>query len=255
MLALRPLIHRLHVERGFTLVETLVAMVTGLLVTLAAFAFLQVSVDQTSRATDYLQASQLGRTAMTHIDDELNSACLSAGFAPVRQESTPEKLIFIDAFSENAEISDSQVQKHEIAWEKEVGKETGTLTDVAATGTGMNKEGTEYTWSTKPSTTKIGIRIGKNSSEPIFRYYEYGTEAKNTSEAGLSAFKIVEPGTKGLTKAQAEKVASVQIAFRALPTDGKAEETLGKSLGLRSQETFAFSAPISEPTIADEPCQ
>jgi Tfp pilus assembly protein PilW len=244
----------LRIERGFTLIETLVAMVTGLLVTLAAFAFLQVSVDQTSRATDYVQASQLGRTAMTHIVDELNSACLSAGFAPVQQKSTSEKLIFIDAFSKEAEIADGQVQKHEIVWEKEAGKETGTLTDLKSTGTGMNKEATEYTWS-EPTKAKVGIRIGKNSSEPIFRYYEYGTEAKETSEAGLSAFKIIEPGKEGLTKEQAGNVASVQVAFRALPTDGKAEETLGKSLALRSQVTFAFSAPISEPTITDEPCQ
>ncbi len=256
MLASHSPTRQLRAEHGFTLMETLVAMVTGLLVSFAAFAFLQISVDQTSRATDYVQASQLGRIAMTHIVDELNSACLKSGFTPVLEKSTPEKLIFIDAFSKEAEIPYGQIQRHEITWEKEPGKETGTLTDVKYVATGMDKEGTEYAWLEPPTKAKIGIRIGKNSSEPIFRYYEYGTEAKATSEAGVSPFKEIPltAGTK-LTAPQAENVASVQVSFRALPTDGKAEETLGKSLDLRSQVTFAFSAPIAEPTITDEPCQ
>jgi prepilin-type N-terminal cleavage/methylation domain-containing protein len=251
MLAPHTSTHQLRAEHGFTLMETLVAMVAGLLISLAAFTFLQIAVDQTSRATDYVQASQLGRTAMTHIVDELNSACLKSGFSPVQEGSTTERLIFVDAFSKEAEIPDSQIQKHELVWEKEPGEETGKLTDVKSTA----KEDTEYTWGS-PTNVKIGTRIGKDGSEPIFRYYEYGTEAKNTPEAGVSPFKEIPltAGTK-LTLAQAENVASVQVAFRALPTDGKAEETLGRSLDLRSQVTFAFSAPIAEPTITDEPCE
>jgi Tfp pilus assembly protein PilW len=251
MLALpSPLHRRLRTEHGFSLIETLIAMVTGLIVTAVAFALLRVSLEQTQRASDYVQASQLGRTAMTSIVDELDSACLRSGFAPVQEKSTPEKLMFYDAFSKEAEIPNSQIQYHEIEWKQEPGKTTGTLTDAKGIVTGTS--GTKYIHST-PTETQIGTHIGKNGSEPIFQYYEYGTEATETAEAGVSPLKLMKLEGSELKSTQALKVAAVQVSFRAFPTDGK--EAADRSLDLRSQVTFAFSAPIAEPTITDEPCQ
>jgi Tfp pilus assembly protein PilW len=252
MLALpSPLHRRLRTENGFSLIETLIAMVTGLLITAAAFALLRVSLEQTQRASDYVQANQLGNTAMTSIVDELDSACLKPGFAPVLEKSTPEKLIFRDAFSKEAEIPNSQIQKHAIVWSKEGTSATGTLTDAKSIVTGTS--GSEYTYSTPPIETRIGTHIGKNGSEPIFQYYEYGTEATETAEAGVSPLKLMKLEGSELKSTQAPKVAAVQVSFRAFPTDGK--EAADRSIELRSQVTFAFSAPIAEPTITDEPCQ
>jgi prepilin-type N-terminal cleavage/methylation domain-containing protein len=248
---LSPLHRRLRSEHGFTLMETLVAMVAGLLVAFAATMLLRVSREQTERASSYVQASQLGRTTMTRIVDELNSACLRAGFTPIAENSGPEKLIFEDAFSKEAEIPYSQIQHHEIVWKAEGSKSTGTLTDTKEIAIGMN--GTEYTFST-PKPVVIGTHIEKNGSEPIFQYYQYSTAAANSTEAGVTPLERIElKGSETISSTQAPKVAAVQVAFRAYPNDGKT--FVDSSDPLRSQVTFAFSAPIAEPTITDEPCQ
>jgi prepilin-type N-terminal cleavage/methylation domain-containing protein len=247
MLALPSSLHRrLRSEHGFTLMETLVAMVAGLLVAFAATMLMRVSLEQTERATDYVQASQLGRTAMNRIVDELNSACLSAGATPVEKGSTPTKLVFYDAFSKEAEIPNGQVQFHEIEWNPT----TDVLYDNKAI---KNGETTEEFTHTATASYLVAKHIVKSGEEPIFRYYEYNTEAKGSSEASVAPFTEITPPEKGFTALQAAKVAAVRISFRALPNNGK--ESAGRNVDLRSQVTFAFSAPIAEPTITDGPCQ
>ena len=76
------------------------AMVVGIVVTGALFAILEVSLHQTSRITDRVQATQLGRTAMTKMVDELHSGCLAREFAPVQAGSGPKELRFATGFSE-----------------------------------------------------------------------------------------------------------------------------------------------------------
>jgi prepilin-type N-terminal cleavage/methylation domain-containing protein len=249
---LSPLHRRLRSEHGFTLMETLVAMVAGLLVAFAATMLLRVSREQTERASSYVQASQLGRTTMTRIVDELNSACLRAGFTPIAEKSGPEKLIFEDAFSKEAEIPYSQIQHHEIVWTKT----TGTLTDTKEVATGVNGTG-EYIFS-NPTPVVIGTHVGKNGPEakpePIFQYYQYSKAAVNSTEAGVTPLEPIElKESETLSSTQAVKVAAVQVSFRAYPNDGRT--FVDSSDPLRSQVIFAFSAPIAEPTITDEPCQ
>ncbi|HSZ05579.1 MAG TPA: prepilin-type N-terminal cleavage/methylation domain-containing protein [Solirubrobacteraceae bacterium] len=229
-------------EAGFTLIEMLVSMATALLITFAAFGLLQLVSEQSSRATDYLQATQLGNQAMSHIVDELHSACYATGISPVFYESSGTDLIFATAYSTSAEPTAAQVQKHEIKWEEAGGKLVDT--EYAA-------EGTYPTFAfAKTSTKKTTLATHVEKSTTFFKYYKYSTEAQESSESNVGSFTALAAAP---SKTEAPTVASVVISFRQLPSDGS--KAPGRSVELESQVTFAFGAPIAETKIVNGPCE
>ncbi len=248
MLSGRPPLN-LRDESGFTLIELLVAMVTGIIVTGALFAILEVSMHQTARVTDVTQANQLGRTTMTHIVDELHSACIAAERPPVMEKSEADKLIFQDAYSEKAEISSAH--KDEITWNPS----TGTMVDKTYLSTGGSWP--KFTFPTT-ATPSSGVIIGEHISEaeqagktvPIFQYFSYTTKP-STSPTAPSTTLSEKPLTVPLSGPEAEKAASVLINFKAAPTSN----VTSRAIELSNQVTFAFSAPAAESPVEGAPCE
>lgn len=246
-------------ERGFTLIETLVAMVTGLIVTGALFAILEVSLSQTARLTDVAQASQLGRTTLTRMVDELHSACLASEFKPVQEGSNAKELIFVDAYGESAEISTAREDK--IVW-NETAK---TLTDYTRLSNSESAWPTYKFTAAYPTTgTLIGEKVTQTENSkkellPIFQYYGYAEKASTSTSAASSTLNEAEPLTGTLTKEKAEKAASVDINFTTGPSGGAGEGSTHiqseADAPFTAQVTFAFAAPSSEATITDSPCK
>jgi len=238
-------------ESGFTLIELLVAMVTGIIVTGALFAILEVSMHQTARVTDVTQANQLGRTTMTHIVDELHSACISANeYKPIQSTSEASKLVFVDAYSEKAEITSAH--KDEITWNPV----TGTMVDK----TYLSNGGTwpEFTFPST-ATPSAGVLIGEHISQtenakkekvPIFQYFAYSTKS-STSPTAPSTTLSEEPLKKSPLGEEAKQAASVLINFKAAPTSNVAS----RAIELSNQVTFAFSAPAAESPVEGAPCE
>jgi Tfp pilus assembly protein PilV len=250
-------------ESGFTLIETLVAIVTGVIVTGALFAILEVSLHQSARVVDVVQASQLSRTTMTHIVDELHSACIAPKFQPIETGSNANELTFINGYSKSSQIPLSETSasegqlgayKHTIKYEK------SALIDYTYPSTAGTWP--EYTFSATAS-PKGGVRIGENISQtespegsktlvPIFQYYKYAGESSSTAETPLgsiSTTRLVSP----LSATDANETAAVQISFRTASADNNS--ALNRSVDLSSQVTLAFSAPNSEATIGAGPCE
>jgi Tfp pilus assembly protein PilV len=255
-------------EAGFTLIETLVAMVTGVIITGALFAILEVSVHQSSRLSDYAQATQLSRTTMTHIVDELHSACLSPNATPIITGSNESKLIFETGYSEKTEVPSAATattgaRKDEIIWDET----KKTLTDYTYLSTGGSWPSYTYSASATPvGGVRIGEKITRSEVEnakkekekvPIFKYYAYATTPSTSAVAPSSTLNettLAGAATvPGLTSTEAEKVASVLISFRTAPNSGS--EKLGRAADLSTQVTLAFSAPSSEATIVAAPCE
>jgi len=235
-------------QRGFTLIETLVAILTGIVVTAALFAILEVSLHQTARAGDVVQSSQLGRATMTRMVDELRSACIASEFTPVQARSTSTKLVFRNTYSEKA--VPTSAFEHEIVYSSE------KLTDFSYPSNGGSWP--SFTYSSTPSPSG-GTQIGEHISEtsvPIFQYYAYSTTAGSVKTGvpvgTLTQIPLASKEELGETKAA--EVASVLISIRAGATDGL-YKTKGGVADFSNQVTLAFSAPSPEATINDGPCQ
>jgi Tfp pilus assembly protein PilW len=240
-------------EHGFSLIEMLVAMLSATIVAGALFAILNFSTSESATLSDKVQADQLGRVAMTRIDEELHSACIAPRFVPIQKESNESNLRFITAYSEKAVIP--QAELHEIVWSKA----TGTLIDYSAKNSGG--EWPAFTFS-EPRTelnrkANLLATHVTESGVPIFQYFKYATETTESEKTAVSTLES-EPlaGTKttaGLSVAEAGQAASVLVSFNAAAADGKV--TRNRSTNLSSQVTFAFAVPNAETPISDAPCQ
>lgn len=241
-------------DAGFSLVEMMVAILCGVVVTGALFAILEVSLRQTARVTDVVQATQLGRSAMTNVVDELHSACINREFAPVLEKSKPSELRFVAGFSENAVIEPSQAFEHWISWSGTY-PESGRLVDKTF------KAESSSTWPKfkfeKVATKEVQLAQNvyqQSSTVPIFQYFKYNTKAvAGGAETATSTLTAVTPPVAGFSEAEAKSVAAVQINFNAAPSDNSTK--LGRTVGFNTLVTFAFASPSSESTIVDGPCQ
>jgi Tfp pilus assembly protein PilW len=234
-------------EDGFTLIEVLVVMISGIVVTGALVIILIISFEQSIKIQDASTANQLGRTTMTKIVDPLHSACLAEGFQPISAKSTASTLRFTTAYSEKNVIASSEASEHEVEWV--AASEAFTEKVYPAT----SGEGSSFVFSTSPATTtRIGEHITQASetSPQIFRYFRYTTSASAGSESGASDLAEI-PASELSTKAG--EVAAVSIAFRVASGD-KSVSQKGIPAEFNNQVIFAFSAPASETTLKDSPC-
>jgi hypothetical protein len=240
-------------ETGFSLIEILVGMISGLVVMGALMGLLVVSQHQTVIVRDVGQATQSGRTAMTRIVDELHSSCIAKEFAPVLKESAPTKLLLVDAYSKEAEIKSGEKTREDVIT---FNKEKGTLTDETIASSGG--EWPSFTFNGAVTKDLIGSNISETTESAkavaIFTYYKYATEAEpDASPKPSSTLVEYEPPAKGFSEAEAATVSGVAVTFTAAPSNGL--ETVGRAADLNTLVTLSFSAPNSEAKVEDGPCR
>lgn len=253
---------RLREERGFTLIEALVAMVSGMIVIGATFAILEVSLHESTRQADYTQASQLGRTAMTKVVDVLHSTCLTTGFAPVQAKSGPNRLIVQDGFSEEAEVKGTATvtngARQDEFWWKEVAGKRGNLMQTTWLSTSGSAPSYVIPTTGAPASE---VRVAENvkrevkgkEEQPFFKYFKYATKSTTGTSEQSATLTEVTPKESTFTEPEAREIAAVQVSFTQLPTDGN--EALGRVATFSNQVTFAFTAPSTEATIEAHPCE
>jgi len=245
-----PRIAALSAHGGFTLIETLVGMISAIIVTGALFAILIISLHQTARVSGHVQATQLGRTTMTRMIDELHTACISREFTPIQEGSSESKLIFISGVGAEAVLT--KAYKREITYSPT----EHTLVETTRASTGG--EWPLFTsWESPGKTTRIGEYISQSESgekaTPVFQYYKYATSTSSTSAVTtLSSTPLEAAAPAGLNETHAKEAAAVLITYTAGAPQGKQYKP---TIELSNQVTLAFTVPSAETPIVAKPCE
>ena len=206
-----PLRRRVHGsdERGFTLVEMLVAMSIGVVILLAAFMLLDRSFSTSAQIADRQEGLQRGRQAMELITRQLRSqVCVvvppaTAYSAPVTA-ATDTSVTFYASLSE----SGTSVEKRTLTFSS---TGTGSITQNVITGTpntvypqmAFTGTGTTTTLLTDVKQAQTGTPA---TNLPVFRYYRY--------KAGAPVGDLELLNTP-LATADLARVALIKVAFRS----------------------------------------
>jgi prepilin-type N-terminal cleavage/methylation domain-containing protein len=250
----------LHAQAGFTLVELMVAMATGLVIVFAAFALVDLSVTQASRVTDRTDSTGTSQAAMERLDQELNSGCLTGDVSPIQGSTatgiTPvvnsdaNDLVFVTG------VGDGQTGT---PTEHVVSFKNGKLVDTWYANTGGSPPDAQdaSTWTFSPTATGSLVllqHVTTQSGVPMFQYYSYSNPANPTANslvgaASISTLPLISTWPSTATNA-AGSVAQVTISWVALPHDGWSDPSREATMS----DSVVFRFTPASPTSANLPC-
>jgi Tfp pilus assembly protein PilV len=230
----------LRADHGFTLVEMLVAVVSGMVVILATLSVLDISISQSSRISERVDADQRGRLAMEKLMLELHSSCIAFAGNPVEPGSTDTNIKFVSQSGNEAYFT--SVTKHEVS----LNTATHQLTDASYLSTNTAAElGTSWHFpatatSTQPLLTGAFQTAIEGATIPVFRYYKY--QGGNIS---------VTPETTPLSELDAKATAEVTVNFTAAPSSERIEADRKVEL----TNTAVLRYDPSSATGTNKPCE
>lgn len=208
-------------DRGFTLVEVLVAALIGFLVLSATLGLLESTTRLTGGVMSKTDAMQRGRLAMDVLTRQLRSQ-VCAGWLPAIVDGRADRVTFHADFGDGSTPPDRRV----------VALEAGGITERVHRGAIAN--GT-YTFAATPERTATVLENAVPAAEPpvpFLRYYAFDTAAAEPAP--------VIPLNVPLSPADRARVARIEIAFAARPTGARDNRN---AIELRDQVTVRHADP------------
>ena len=216
---------RLAAERGFTLMELMVACAVGMVVILAASNLLDSSGRASGSVLDRVDSTQRGRAAMEQVTQRLRSqVCPVDGATPVLYGDTNQVTFYADLSTRADGLFQPEVRRirfnaserrlYEDVWEYQTTPPTATS---AGSPTLPSYAATLQTVAptTAPTSTRVilnDVRQIRNSSgviQPVFKYFAY-----NTATPPLANRELAAP----LTIGDRDLVVRVEVRFDSQPT-------------------------------------
>ena len=236
----RVLSRHLRDERGFTLMEVLIAMGMATVISLAVLGIVIVSVHLGSNYTDRVDANQQGRIALEKITQALQSSCVTPNQPPIIAGSSGSQISFYSALNDTPGPVPSQVT---------VSSPSGsvgalTLSSQTLTGTAPNWTPSSASPTTATLVNYATQTVQNGTTIPLFQYFAY-------SNGSISSTPI-PIGPQGLTATQAASTAMVTITFQAYPTDNY--KATGRPVDFSDSVTFRLTPPSSNSNATYVPC-
>jgi prepilin-type N-terminal cleavage/methylation domain-containing protein len=271
MVDLRPRAHRSlqddpHIGRerwraqhGYTLMEVLIAMVIGVIVSLAAFSFLDFTSADVSRITERVHVTQTGRTAFEKIMLQLHSVCVAGEVNPIQEASGENVISFVSQYG--TEASFPTVEQHVITYTPASGPSEGTLTEKTFKSTSAESAG-NYQFSTTPASSTpllTGVRrtVREGKEVPIFQYFRYYRKGdKGPKGETEPPYGEIDPTpVMGELKKEAENIVKVTVSFTVTPT-GKESATFNQDrpVAFEDSAVFRLAPPSSAAEHINSPC-
>jgi prepilin-type N-terminal cleavage/methylation domain-containing protein len=235
-------------ERGFTLVELLVATLAGVVISAATGAIVVVSVHLSSNFSDRVDANSQGRVAMEKITQALNSSCVSASVPPVVSSgstlSDDKNLYFYSSLSDSPTINPNEVK---------ISLTGGSL--IMYTYSYLSGSAPNWTFSSTPTTSFVLLphaaqaTINGTANQPVFQYYGYTPGTGTLSTTAYTATTATP-----LSAANAATTAMVTINFEALPSNGNTAPAPGRPSDITSSVVLRLTPASSAASASNAPC-
>jgi type II secretory pathway component PulJ len=250
-------------ESGFTLLELLVAISMGIIISLAAFSFLGFATSDVSRIDERVHIDQTARVTLENIMLELHSTCVTPSVVPILPKSNESKIMFISEAGTGSALT--SVRKHEIVYEAAKGNTKGKLVEntYLSIPPPTGGEAPEYTFYEKASTTKrllTGVVQSESGGKkvPIFQYYRY-YQAGDTIPTGHTTIPYGELYPKVLSATELEKevndekVVKVTVSFTLAP-EGAEIATFNRDRPVPLQDSVVFRLAPAAESSSNLPC-
>jgi prepilin-type N-terminal cleavage/methylation domain-containing protein len=165
---------RLSDERGFTLVELMVATLIATIVLLAAFKLVDLAVGSQVENENRLEAVQRGRQAMELVGRDLRSQiCPARNQSPI-QVAENDRIVFYASLapapSSNAPLT---IEKRELAFEVPAGATRGQIVERVYKNQAIPPAQSFPAGATPDRTNVLADNLTRVNNGPIFRYWKY----------------------------------------------------------------------------------
>lgn len=257
---------RLNSERGMTLPEVMVTMTIALVLSLATFALVDVTIRRTGEITARVDGVQRGRVAMDLISRQLRSQVCLGPSAPAATSVVAGTATSVTFYVEMGDPSNSgstaspsatatprSVEKRSLTLETTGSYAPGTIVERRWVGTPSTAP-VGYSFPNDPTSTRELMRpvaLTPTPNKPglppaLFRFYAWDG---NLAEPTLNVLLPVPPPT-GLSDADAKRVAQVEITFRAKPrADGRASTVFYNTVALRTVDPNGTPGELNVPCL------
>lgn len=222
-------------QGGYSLPELSVAIIVGTVILGGLFTLVNFTVRSNARTTNRVAADQLARPAMQRIVDELHSACIYPGLAPVQAGSTGSQITFVT--SHGSAANPTPIRRRITL------NSNGSLTDNAYAQSGGTAPNWTFWSSPYDQYTLLQQASALSPTTAVFRYYKY-------SAGAISATPLPTP----LTTENAKLTVQVTVGFKTGLSQGASAIDPNNAIALSESVLMRFSPSNEDTNKAGLPC-